>query len=117
MKTNLYTLQSIDDELNEMYAAASQHSSVSYIVTYRGRRLTMSSGKNVWRKASHAKAAIKCHFDHLATKYQYPPTVTYVDSNSIERQNYDYTQSEKRRKEYYDKLMSMVEIIELKVPE
>lgn len=114
MKENLYTLQSIDEELDRMYNdASSRHSDIAYIVTYKGRRLTVSSGKNVWRTAGHAKAAIKCHFDYLAVKYQYPPTDTYVDGNGIERQNYDYTQSKKRRKEYYDKLMSMVKIVEL----
>ena len=114
--TNLHTLQSIDDELERMSVESPSGETTSYIVRYKGKRLTMSSGKNVWTKEHHAKAAVRCHFEHLCTKYQYPPIAPYVDpTTGKEHANFDYSKPQERKKEFYDKLMSMVEIVELDV--
>lgn len=107
-----YTLECIEEELQRLYNRVEEKWDKTFVIKYKGKILTLDSGKWKWKTAAHAKNALHAHFNWYKNKYSIPPTDTYVDPYGVERQNYDYSNIEARTKEFREKLIDTVEIVE-----
>lgn len=108
------TLDELPTLLDSMISSQKEKKLKTYVAKYKGKNLVMTSGKSSWKAMNHAKAAVLNHFSYEEQRYKYPPTEKYIGADGRERQNYDYSQAEKREKEFRAKLWELVEIVELK---
>ncbi len=102
-------MKSLDDLpaiLDEMISSQKEKKSKTYVAKYKGKNITVRSGKSSWKAVNHAKAAIIQHFSYREEReYKYYDYVRY--------ETFDYKLAEKREKEFRAKLWELIEIVEL----
>jgi hypothetical protein len=108
------TLDELPILLDEMISSQKEERSKTFVAKYKGENLIMRSGKSSWKAVGDVKLAVLNHFYYEEMNYKYHPTEKYIGVDGREHQSYDYSQAEKREKDFRAKLWELVEIVELK---